>query len=182
MKDAQVVELLKTGQYTKAAEKLYVYFPVIKKLVLNNSGTRQDAEDIYQEALIVLMRRSRQPDFVLTCSLNTYLYSVCRFLWSDQLKARKRKVETDLMKHEDLLKEEELEAFVPEEGSVKLAERAVSQLGDKCRQLLKLFYFDKLSFKQIAARLKFATEQVAKNQKYRCIEKAKENLKALKSI
>jgi RNA polymerase sigma factor (sigma-70 family) len=182
MKDAQVLELLRTGQYSKAAAKLYVYFPVINKLVLKNSGTRQDAEDLYQEALIVLMRRSREEGFVLTSSLNTYLYSVCRFLWNDQLKARKRKVETDFAKYEDLLKEEELEAFMQEEGSVKLAERAVSQLGEKCRQLLRLFYFDKMSLQEIATRLKFATAQVAKNQKYRCIEKAKENLKALKSI
>ena len=32
---------------------------------------------------------------------------------------------------------------------------------------------------QIAIQLGFKTEKVAKNQKYRCIEKAKENLKQL---
>lgn len=182
MKDAQLLELMRSGRYTKAAEKLYVYFPVIRKMIAKNSGTRQDAEDIYQEALIILMRKSKEEGFALNCSVNTYLYSVCRYLWSDQLKARSKKVEVDFMKVEPLLQEAEAGELVKEENTFKLAEQAVSKLGEQCRKLLQWFYFDKLALKDIARRLKFASEKVAKNQKYRCIEKAKENLKNLKSI
>lgn len=53
------------------------------------------------------------------------------------------------------------------------------KLGQKCKELLELFYFKKLSMKDISKKLGFASEKVAKNQKYRCIEKAKENLKNL---
>jgi hypothetical protein len=45
----------------------------------------------------------------------------------------------------------------------------------KCKQLLILFYFKKKSFREIAAALAFSDEKVAKNQKYRCLQKAKEN-------
>ncbi len=181
MKDVQILELLKANNYSKAAEKLYAYFPVIKKLILKNSGTKQDAEDIYQEALIILMRKSQEQNFKLTSSLNTYLYSICRFLWSDQLKKKNKKVESDFEKTEHLLKADEVGLYVSEEIEFKLAEKAVSLLGEKCRQLLNLFYFQKISLKEIAAKLKFGSEHVAKNQKYRCIEKAKENLKTLKN-
>jgi RNA polymerase sigma factor (sigma-70 family) len=182
MKDAQVLELMRSGRYTKVAEKLYVYFPVIRKMIVKNSGTRQDAEDIYQEALIILMRKSKEDGFALSCSVNTYLYSVCRYLWNDQLKARSKKVEVDFLKVEPVLQDAQIPSAVKEEADFKLAEQAVSKLGEQCRKLLQWFYFDKLALKEIAQRLRFASEKVAKNQKYRCIEKAKEHLKTLKSI
>ena len=59
--------------------------------------------------------------------------------------------------------------------SETLAKAAFDLLGEKCRQLLILFYFKRNSFREIASLLKFGSEETAKNQKYRCIQKAKEN-------
>ena len=64
----------------------------------------------------------------------------------------------------------------PEEGKdFDLATAAFNLLGEKCRQLLILFYFKKKTFREIASALSFSDEKTAKNQKYRCIQKAKEN-------
>jgi RNA polymerase sigma factor (sigma-70 family) len=180
MKDTQILELFKNQQYTKASEKLYNYFPVVKKLVLKNNGRAEDAEDIYQEALIILVKKV-QGDFTLSCSLNTYLYSVCRFLWSERLKKRSKHIEVEFEKADTSLTGTEIELFQTQESEDKLAENAFRQLGEKCRQLLLLFYFKKQSMKDIAQQLQFSSEKVAKNQKYRCLEKAKENLTFLKS-
>jgi hypothetical protein len=48
-------------------------------------------------------------------------------------------------------------------------------LGEKCKQILILFYFKKESYKKIATLLDFSDDKIAKNQKYRCLQKAKEN-------
>jgi RNA polymerase sigma factor (sigma-70 family) len=179
MKDTHIIELIKGNDLSKASAKLYAYFPVIKKLVLKNNGTKQDAEDIYQEALIILCRKVQDNNFILSSSLNTYLYSVCRFLWSDALKHKNKSIvmeRTELLVHN-----EEIEEDAKEESDLRLAEKAFQMIGENCKELLLLFYFKKLSFKQIASQMRFASEQVAKNQKYRCIEKAKENLKKLKT-
>jgi len=149
--------------------------------VLKNSGSREDAEDIYQEALIILIRKVQSADFVLTSSLNTYLYSICRFLWSERLRKKNKNIEVELEKVEPALSENELELLSKKETENTLAEKAFQQLGEKCKQLLLLFYFKKQAMKDIALKLKFSSEKVAKNQKYRCIEKAKENLQLLKS-
>ncbi|MBA3682214.1 MAG: sigma-70 family RNA polymerase sigma factor [Bacteroidetes bacterium] len=181
MKDEQILDYLKAGNYTKAGEKLYGYFPVVQKLVLKNNGSKQDAEDIYQEALIILIRKIQSPGFILSSSLNTYIYSVCRFLWNDQLKKKNKSIETDIETTLFVLKAEEIENDTTENEN-KLAEKAFNELGEKCKQLLQLFYFNKISLKEIATKLGFNSEKVAKNQKYRCLEKAKENLKTLKSF
>jgi RNA polymerase sigma factor (sigma-70 family) len=181
MKDSQIIDLLKSGQYARVSEKLYVYFPVIKKLVLKNSGSREDAEDLYQEALIILIKKVQTPGFLLSSSLNTYLYSICRFLWNERLKKKNKRIEVELQKEQLVFSESESESFYSTESTNILAEKAFQQLGEKCKQLLLLFYFKKQTMKDIALQLNFSSEKVAKNQKYRCLEKAKENLYTLKS-
>jgi DNA-directed RNA polymerase specialized sigma24 family protein len=61
------------------------FYPVIARLVLNNSGTEQEAKDVFQEAVLVLYHHAQQQQFVLSCALQTYLYSVARRLWLKQL-------------------------------------------------------------------------------------------------
>lgn len=182
MKDEHIIELLRNNHYQKATENLYGYFPVVKKLILKNNGSKQDAEDIYQEALVVLIRKVKDANFTLTSSLNTYLYSVCRFLWNDELKKKNKAIKVSDDGKLNSLKDEDFTEHLKEESEYKQAEKAFNLLGEKCKELLQLFYFNKLSMKIITEKLKFNSEKVTKNQKYRCIEKAKENLKTLKNI
>ena len=92
MNDAQIINYLKTNNYSKVSQKLYAYFPVIKKLVLKNNGSTADAEDVFQDALIILIKKVQANNFVLTSSLNTYLYSICRFVWNDELKKKSKTI------------------------------------------------------------------------------------------
>lgn len=181
MKDLQIVELLKNRNYSKASEKLYRYYPVVKKLIIRNSGTSEDAEDIYQEALIILIRKVTSTEFELTSSLDTYLYSICRFLWSEQLRKKSKTITVEFDAEKATVLLSDLETLHKTELETKMAENAFQLLGQKCKQLLQLFYVKKMAFKEIAIKMDYHTEKVAKNQKYRCLEKAKDNLRLLKS-
>jgi RNA polymerase sigma factor (sigma-70 family) len=180
MRDTRIVGLLRGNNFARAGEELYAYFPAVKKLILKNSGSRQDAEDIYQEALIILVRKVQAPDFVLSSSLNTYLYGICRYLWNDRLRQKNKVIEVEAEKVPLSFSESDVE-LLSREVENKLSEQAFLLLGEKCRQLLLLFYFKKKPLKDIAGLLGFSSEKVAKNQKYRCLEKAKENLQLLKA-
>lgn len=79
MNDQKIVELIRTGQDDKALNALYGRFPMIRSLIRSKGGEVKDAEDIFQEALIILVKKIRSSDFVLTAQLGSYLYSVCRF-------------------------------------------------------------------------------------------------------
>lgn len=90
-------------------------------------------------------------------------------LWYDALRGKgKLPLVHDALEIEDSIE-------YNEEANYKLAELSFNLLGEKCRQLLLAFYYRKNSFEQIAKSLSFSSEAVAKNQKYRCIQKAKEN-------
>jgi RNA polymerase sigma factor (sigma-70 family) len=169
MSDQKIMMLFKNGQREKAFRQLYRLYPRIEKLILSKGGVKSDAQDVFQEALIIVSKNLKKSDFKLTSSFYTYIYSVSRFIWKD---AQKQYSKQEL--HE--LKEEEVTIFhsVLEEKKFQYAEKAFLELGERCQELLQLFYHRALSFKVIAQMMQFASEKVAKNQKYKCLKKAKD--------
>jgi RNA polymerase sigma factor (sigma-70 family) len=181
MDDQRIIELIRTGKSDLALNTLYKSFPMIRRLVRSKGGNTKDAEDIFQEALIILIRKAKDNDFKLTAQLSTYLFSVCRFLWKDQLKRQKPHLpfdgDTGLTEPEAL----ELGAALETENRIKLAEKVLQELKDRCRELLLLFYQDKLPLREIAVRMRYTSENSTKNQKYKCLEAARNRLKELNS-
>jgi RNA polymerase sigma factor (sigma-70 family) len=172
MTDADILKLVGEEKFHPAIKKLYSYYPVVRKHITANSGSRQEAEDIFQDALIVLFNKVKAGNFELRSGLNTYLFGVCRLLWLEELRKKDKKISSEKLAFEELAVSY-IETDLEEDNKAKQAQQAVEKLGAKCKQLLELFYFKKTSMKEIAQQLGFATEGVAKNQKYRCIEKAK---------
>jgi RNA polymerase sigma factor (sigma-70 family) len=76
-----------------------------------------------------------------------------------------------------LAEETDLERILEKEEKLKLAASVVSDLGAKCQEILKLFYYRSLKMKEIAEKLGFRSEKIARNQKYKCLERAKLKLK-----
>lgn len=177
MNDKKILELFKNGQREKAFSKLYRLYPKIEALVLSKGGQKQDASDVFQEALIILNRNLEKSDFKITSSFYTYLYSVSRFIWKDtQKKFSKQELHN--------LNGTEVEYFhsILEEKKYQRAEHAFLELGERCRQLLQLFYHKAMSFKDIANVMQFKSEKIAKNQKYKCLTKAKDIYRNSKTV
>jgi RNA polymerase sigma factor (sigma-70 family) len=172
MTDQEIIAHLQNEKYQKAVNGLYKFMPTVKNFVLKNSGTSEDAKDIFQDALVVLYKKVNTEDFALTVSLNTYMVAIAKHVWWQELRKRNKMPMAEPQ-------EEVAEVLVNDEPQFSLAEAAFHLLGEKCKQLLTLFYFQKKSFREIATMLAFSDEHVAKNQKYRCIQKAKENFSSL---
>lgn len=168
MTDKEIIEHLQHNKYAAAVKGLYNILPLVKKHILANSGSADDAEDIFQDALVILCKKVQAENFVLTAPLKTYLMAVVKNCWLQQLRQRKKLPASEVAA--DIVNVE-----TNEEAGFILAQNAFDLLGEKCRQLLVLFYFKQYSFKTIAAELSFSDEKTAKNQKYRCLQKAKEN-------
>ena len=171
MEDHKIVGLFKQGKNEKAFLGLYGYFPTVLKMIRSNNGTKDDALDVFQEALIVLFRKLKDENFVLTSSLGTYVFGVCRLIWMNEI--RKRKKLQGEMLNDDIPDNNGMVELLAKEEQYRKAEELIMQLGEKCRELLILFYHKNLSMKQIADRLGFSSDKIAKNQKYKCLERAR---------
>ncbi len=72
MDDQPILDLIRTGRNDLALNALYRNFPAIRRLVRSRGGNTKDAEDIFQEALLILLKKIAQPEFQLTAKLSTY--------------------------------------------------------------------------------------------------------------
>lgn len=147
------------------------FYPSVRNLVVLNSGSDEDAEDIFQESIVVVYRKLKYEDLTLTCSFKTYLYSVAKRLWLKELE--KRKLNKVRLNTWDIIDEAEIDEPILDEKDLRfrLYQEHFLQLSDKCQKLLRLFY-QKVSLKDIAEVMGFSSEKYAKKRKYQC----KENL------
>ena len=64
-----------------------------------------------------------------------------------------------------------------QEFEPNLLDTIEKHLGEKCRQILSHYYYDKRSMREIAQLMGLANEQVAKNKKSLCLKKLKEMIR-----
>lgn len=172
MQSSKFLKYLKE-QPNKAVFYLYRKKRPIVSWIKANNGSKQDADDVLQDALIILIHKLKWEDAKLVTSPEFYLFGIAKNLWLSEL--RKRRKEAVLSK-EIKADDSEQQLLI----DVKGLNLQLSEIGKKCQDLLKLFYFDKLSMVQIAKKLNFRNAKVAKAMKYKCLQKAKSVIKPQK--
>ena len=145
------------------------YFPTIKRYVIENSGSEQDAKDVFQEGIVIIYRKIKEGTFELTSSFKSYIYSVCRFIWIKQLSKNKENAEQQNV----YLEYEGVSDISPDEykknEQYKLYQYHFKRLGKDCQKLLTL-YLKEVSLKEIAEELGIDSLQYIKRKKYKCKE------------
>ncbi len=162
------------GNDKQAIEAIYKdNYATIQAFILNNSGSHDDARDIFQEAMIVLFEKSRSGSFELCSQLKTYIYSVCRRLWLKRLNQR-NKYSGQLDNIEDaVFVEEDIEVYEKRDTDFTLMENAMSKIGEPCKSLLEAYYIQKKHMQQIATDFGYTNADNAKTQKYKCLMRLK---------
>lgn len=169
-------DLLKglAGGDRKSIELIYKsHFNMIQSLVINNSGSTDDARDIFQEALVVLYEKVRMGSFELNCQLKTYLYSICKRLWLKRLQQSSRYVATDADLESTVNVEEDMAVHEKRDADYELMNKAIGSLGEPCKSLLEAYYINKMNMQDIASQFGYTNADNAKNQKYKCLMRLK---------
>lgn len=158
---------------------------VLEQLYLNNredfvafavryTTNREEILDVYQDAIIELSRKFEQENLQLgRGSVKTYLFGIGKFLLFRRLK--------NLAVVSDEQHEEEVEWIVVDEDEPSLEKRQMlqgyEQLGDQCKELLRLYYYRNLTVQEIVDRGHYKDANTVKSQKSRCMKKLKELIK-----
>ncbi len=172
MTDDKIIALIRQGKNEKPVKVLYKEFPKVKALILKSGGSSQMAEEIFNDSLVLMIEKVFHPDFQLTSKLTTYLYGINRFLLKNELR-KQNKNNHDLEWSDTLIiSDEDLGYDFEKEKQLTLMEQILEQISEKCKEILRMFYFQKQNMESIASRLDFSSVNSAKTQKYKCIEKA----------
>ncbi len=152
-----------------------LYFDSIHRMVLKNSGHTEDAEDIFQDMMVILYKKIKAKELNLTCTLKTYMYAICRNLWLQKLQ-RKSKGDIEIEEFEDEQTEPfELNEDLQYEAKYNLYQKHFLQLSKDCQRVLKLF-LQKTSLKRITEIMGFSSVDYTKTRKYLCKKSLKEKI------
>lgn len=159
---------------SRAVEALYKdHFGMVQTYILQNNGSYDDARDIFQEAMIVLYEKAQSDNFVLTCQIKTYVYSICRRLWLKRLQQQGRYSQPLENLEETIGVEEEIEDHEKRNAAFAIMDRALGSLGEPCKSLLEAYYIQQKDMQQLAEMFGYTNADNAKNQKYKCLMRLK---------
>lgn len=146
--------------------------PKVARMVHRMGGDLDTAKDIFHDAVIIYLEKKQQ-NVVNIGSDQAYILGIARILCLRRLKDDRQYV--TIHAHED-------DYGIPSDfyDPPPVAQPVISFLknaGKRCLQLLQAFYYDKLPMAEIARHLQYKTQHVATVQKYKCLEKIREQVK-----
>jgi RNA polymerase sigma factor (sigma-70 family) len=165
--DTELLQLIAKSDSSAFAFLYRKHFNMVKFLVEKNTGSSEDASDLFQEVLIIIYEKVRDRRLHLTCSLKTYIYSVARNQWLKKLSQKGRSVSEN--NFENYIQVEDFQ----EMSVVADLKNLLNEIGEACRKLLILFYYRKKSMEEICLELNYSNADSVKTQKYKCIQRLK---------
>lgn len=156
---------------TREEQFIHLYetaFPSVASFVKKMNGSFDEAKDVFQDALIIYYEKTTTAGFLPDQNEAVYIKGIARHLWYKKFKENKT-LRTLTDTH-----------YITGNEEPKVSEnilRYIELSGKKCLALLKAFYYDKLSMKDLAPQFGFSGERSATAQKYKCLEKVRDAIK-----
>ncbi len=141
-------------------------FPRVRGFVLQNKGRQEDAEDVFQKALLQLAIRYKKEKFEIRQSFEAYLFTVCKNLWRRELNKSKNKVTNGIV-IEPKNEERDMALSILEQKRWELFTESLELISENCKKILKMF-FDKVSYAQIVINMQYNSETVARQRVFKC--------------
>lgn len=141
-------------------------YPAISKWIKRNNGSKEDSDDIFQEALLFIIVKIREGSFSLSCNFSTYLFSISKHLWFQELKIRKKRVLEDFNEFFDLSFEDD-DYDDTYDKMQKILRDQIARLDIRSQRFLLLCIQNK-SISQIMQIMGFKNAQAVADKKQNC--------------
>ena len=133
--DQRLIDGIAAGD-PKILNEIYTnYSKAILHLVETNNGNADDAQDVFQEGMMVLFRKARAADFQLTSNFLTYFYSVCRHIWWKK-RDKKGRTTSDLDAVQETADDASIEQDIFRKERYTLYLQKLKQLSEGCQKVL----------------------------------------------
>ncbi|MCL4640281.1 MULTISPECIES: RNA polymerase sigma factor [Olivibacter] len=145
-------------------------FPSVAKYISKKGGTLEQAKDIFQDALVIYYEQIVCNRHLIKTTAPAYIFGVVKHLWNHQYKLG--------LNHEPLSADVEM---MDEDTNRQMSDERLlallTKVGNRCLNLLKTFYYDKISMGKLAKQFGFSSERSATVQKFKCLEKVRAFIK-----
>lgn len=173
--DARILDLIRRGDEQGLVLLFESSRTMVRSFILKNSGTADDAEDLLQEAVVILWEKVRGGEFEYRSKLSTFVFATVKNLWLRRLARSRREITMELESEQAQADDPSPLEVAIETEQAQLVRNALERLGEPCKTLLLLFYWEELPMEEIALKMGMANADTAKARKYQC-KKALERL------
>lgn len=179
--EVELLQGLAVGDKSVISAIYQTYRPILTKWIVSHGGLDSEADDIFQEALIIMYEKAKNPEFCLTCQVGTYIFAISKRLWLKKINRSGKSIsfEEEIGDDEDdqtrnpFNYDEDMTDYWAEELKFDRLNEAMNRLGDPCNKLLHAFYIQNKSMQEIAADFGYTNAENAKTQKYKCLTRLK---------
>ncbi len=180
LNDSEIFALFKKGEYS-ALKKLY---PSLRgefegwAMKLYKMDTNE-IMDIYQDAMITFYKNIASGKLTeLRSSIKTYIFAIAKNLILKRFdKSRNRLTLVETEAELDWNAETKIQDEENLSHRQRVLKDALENLGNPCKQILTLFYYNRYSIEAIQYQMGYKHIDVVRTQKGRCIKKMKEEIK-----
>ena len=171
--DSELVEAIsEKDMLEQAILQLYQdHATITRSFIMGKGGTEQDADDIFQETVVSFIEIVKKGSYRQEASIKTFLVSVAKNIWLNEVKRRERsEFREKQFEYGRDQKEVDVSYYISDLEKKRQLRELVYKLGEPCRKILMLFYYENLSMKEIVDHLPYENEQVVRNKKYKCLQ------------
>jgi RNA polymerase sigma factor (sigma-70 family) len=160
------------NELNKAIQFIYQHYAgTVSSFIVHYGAGRQDAEDVFQETVVSFIDIVAKGKFRMESSVKTFLVSVAKNIWFNEMKKRDRAGHREKQFEQGRdQKEPDIGHLIGDLEKKKQLRELVYRLGEPCRKILMLFYYENLSMKELVDHLPYENEQVIRNKKYKCLQ------------
>lgn len=179
--DEELIEMLAKGNISNLAiQSLYTrHYAVLSNYIKLNQGSEQDAQDVFQEVIVNFIEIVRNKKFRAESSIGTFLYTLNKYKWLNELKKRNRALAREEIYDSEIDKEAgDVSRLLMDKEAGNLVTDIMNKLGEICRKILTSYYYDNLTMKEILPLVNYDNEQVLRNKKYKCLKSLTQLLSA----
>lgn len=169
--EEHIVDFIKQGRDKEVVPLFYKHvLPNVKKQILKNGGRQEDAQDAFQDAILLFYKEVMKGSFDPRYKVYGYLYKVSLYVWLKKVRRDQKIRFSDNLEHESDYFIEPKEELIESKNKDILRE-VFSEIGEKCIELLNITIFKDVLLEDVAIRMGFSTIGAVKMQHKRCKEK-----------
>ena len=170
--DQEIIQGIKSGESFAVKYLVRDFLPVIRYYISKNNGNEEDAKDIFQDALFIIIEKIYNNDLVLQGSLSTYLFAICKNLWLMALDKQKAAKNYELRRSNASHNENDFTESADNVFYEKIFKECFDLMDEVSQKILKMYWME-ISPAEIAVKLGYTYGYVRK--------KKSESMKELKN-
>lgn len=147
------------------------YSESTSSFIASKGGSRQDGEDIFQETVVAFINIVQAGNFRKEATVKTFLISIAKNIWFNEIRKRQSTGNREKIFEDNReIIEDDISHHIADLEKKKHFRTLLDKMGEPCRKLLLLFYYENLSMKELVEHLPYENEQVVRNKKYKCLK------------